>query len=369
MGIENAVDSFGRQTYGASYGGMETINNGSQMAVYLTAPTLPVEDGFEQHAPEGTLVFRSTPHSLQQVDAVHQQLEGQWHALVGNGIAVVDFGPNVSLGQEDVGVENLTPEEAQALSDEFGASFLHIYNVTPQEVASRELQNRTNDGSPYNGGDAISNANHTSFCTSGFGVEISGQPRLVTAAHCFDDGMSIRNAQCNQSCTAWFGSNNVMGTVTQSGYDNGGELDSEIFTGCDLNGVCGGDAVIWTGVIGNPQRSNVSGIGMWQTGDQVCESGAYGGEKCDFTVRNVNHCYTIGGTYLCHITTLNITNGDPTIDGDSGGPWFRFSGSDVEIVGSHTGLSQDGGTEYFTGISRTLQVFSACLITTSGCVS
>jgi hypothetical protein len=321
------------------------------------------------------VVFRATSHSLQELDAVHQQLESQWQTLIGNGINVADFGPDVSLGQEDVGVENLTADEAQTLTEQFGPGLLHIYNVTPQELAARKaaLQNRTFDSSPYNGGDAITNANHDIGCTSGYGVEINGSPRLVTAGHCFDVGMDIRNAQlCGANCTGWFGSDNVMGSTTQNGLGNnmcncnGQELDSAIVTGCDLNGVCGGDDLIWTGVIGDPQRSNVSGIGAWQTGDQVCESGAYGGEKCDFTVQGVDHCYNLG-FYLCHITTATVTNGDHSIDGDSGGPWFRFSGSNLGIIGSHTGYSD--GIEYFTGIGRTLQVFNACLITTSGCVT
>jgi hypothetical protein len=367
MAVEEAIDSLGRGRYASSYGGIAIINNQTQIAVYLTTPTTDIKSAFQVHAPVGMLSFRFTSHSLHQLDAIQQQLEGQWQDLIARGINVVEFGSNVSLGKEDIGVENLTAAQAQELETQFGADALHIYNVTPQEVGSRQLQccTRTDDVAPYNGGDAISNESHTAGCTSGFGIQISGNPRLVTAGHCFAVGTDVRNAKLTSS--GWTGSNNEMGSVTQRGLSS--NLDSEVFTGCNGSGTCGGDGVIWTGAIGNPQRAFVSGKATWAVGNQMCASGAYGGELCDFVVQQVNYCTTIGGFFFCHLTRTSVTSGNYTQGGDSGGPWFRFSGSNLLIAGSHTG-TDFSGHEWFTGVGGILSQWNACLITVGfGCVT
>lgn len=375
MEVEQAVESLGTGTFASTYGGIAVINNQTQLAVYLTTPTAEIESAFETLAPPGMLVFESTPNSLQQIDAIHQQLENEWQSLIAQGIDLVDFGPNPYLGQEDVGVENLTADEAQQLAAQFAPGTLHLYNETPFDVDSRTTQaiTRENDNAPYNGGDDISAP--AGFCTSGVGVKISGNPRLVSAGHCYDVGANVVNLKsCGFNCTE--GSGNAMGSVTNNGLgayrhnDGSNTLDTLVFTGCNGSGTCGGDGVIWTGAIGNPQRSNVSGIGTWAAGDQVCASGAYGGEKCDFSVAQTGHCAYVAPYNLCGITSLFVTGGDPTIGGDSGGPWFRFSGSNLEITGTHTGYNPNNGLEYFTGINSILNKWNACLITVGfGCVT
>lgn len=369
MGLEQRVDSLGNGPYASSYGGMAVINNQTQLAVYLTLPTQAIEQAFQNGAPAGMLVFRSTPNSLQQINAIHQQLENEWQTLVSQGIELADFGPNPYLGQEDVGVENLTSDQAQQLAAQFAAGTLHIYNETPAEVNGRTTQaaSRQNDTAPYNGGDDVSDAGHNFGCTSGVGVQIGGSPRIVGAGHCWNSGTNLVN---------WPGSNNAMGSITNNGLgqfrgNTGSDtLDTLVFTGCNGSGTCGGDGVIWTGAIGNPQRANVSGIATWAAGDQMCESGAFGGEKCDFTVSQTGHCTMVPPYYLCGITSLNVTGGDHPIDGDSGGPWFRFSGSNLNIAGTHTGYNPNTGFAYFTGINSILNRWSACLITVGfGCVT
>lgn len=386
MQVERAVDALGRRSYPSVYGGIVIINNRTQIAVYLTQRTPDVEAAFGALAPEGMLVFRPTSNSLQRLDAIHQQLEGQWQSLIDQGIDVVEFGPDIHIGQEDIGVENLTSAQVQTLGEMFGAGDLNVYNVTPAEAQAGQLLNsRIYDTAPYNGGDAIADI-FSSGCTSGFGIEINGNPRLVSAGHCYSVGESIFNLRC-PSATSCSGSGNKMGDVTQNGLGagmcdcNGNYLDSLVFTGCNGSGTCGGSDLIWTGAIGDAQRATVSGKGAWFDGDTVCESGSYGGEKCDFVVVDINFCTSMlhPDSYFCHLTEAEVTSancpgaGTATCfphHGDSGGPVFRRSSAGPEIIGTVTGrLLAPYFLFYFTGIDAILNKFNACLRTSSGCVS
>jgi V8-like Glu-specific endopeptidase len=375
MSVEAALGNLG-QAYPSAFGGLAVINNGTQIAVYLTTPTAAIKGAFQAVAPAGSVVFRSTPRSARALAALTQTLENQWSTLRAHGINLVDFGPNILIGKVDIGIENLTDAQRKFMNGRFGAGALNIYNVTPAEVAARHADTtRIDDTAPYNGGDAIEHETSTtkSGCTSGFGIRISGNARLVTAGHCFNVGWNVINERCT-SFTDCSGSRAAMGDVTQNGLGdnrcncNGQDLDSLVFTGCNGHGTCGGSDLIFTGDLGNPQIAVVSGKGSWNVGDQVCVSGAYGGEKCGFQVQSVDHCYNIGSYYLCHITQTYQPNAN-TVDGDSGAPVFRFSGSLLEMVGTHTGI---GGAhiQYFTGINRILDKWNACLITgSSGCVT
>jgi hypothetical protein len=375
MAVEDEIDALGQSTFPSVYGDIAIVNDRTQIAVYLTTPTPAIEAAFEALAPAGMLVFHSTPRSLQTLHALHQTVEDQWTQLRDQGINVVEFGPNILIGKEDVGVENLTDADTEALDSLFGADALNVYNVTPEDVNSRQVDvSRNNDVAPYNGGDAIAHETSTAkyLCTSGFGIRISGNPRLLTAGHCYNVGDDVINERCT-SFTDCTGGMAAMGNVTQDGLGdnrcncNGQLLDSAVFTGCNGNGTCGGSDLIFTGDLGNPQIATVAGVGAWHVGDQVCESGAYGGEKCGFEVRQIDYCDTIGKYYFCHLTrTLN--NNDNAVEGDSGAPVFLFSGSSLYAVGTHTG-HDDSHHEWFTGINRILDVWNACLITGSGCTT
>lgn len=369
MAVEQAISGLGNSAYPDLFGDIEIINNHSQIAVYLKSSTPAIRAAFQALAPAGMLVFRPTPRSHRDLDAIHQGMQSRWASLRSQGINLVEFGPNAGLGKEDVGIENLTAAQAHVLEGMFGQGALNIYNVSAAEVKSRQLDTtRIDDTAPYNGGDAIEHVTSTSKsgCTSGFGIRISGNRRLLTAGHCFNVGAHIINERCT-SFTDCSGSGADMGDVTQDGLGdnrcncNGQDLDSAVFTGCNGNGTCGGSDLIFTGALGNPQIAVVSGIGSWSVGDQICESGAYGGEVCGFVVKQVNYCDTIGEYYLCHLTRTYNAN-DNAVSGDSGAPVFRFSGSSLYAVGTHTG-HDTSHHEWFTGINRILDVFNATLIT------
>jgi hypothetical protein len=354
MGLESAVGNLAAKSYGAEYGGMTVIGNQRQLAVYLTDPAPAVERAFDRIAPAGTLVFGKTPHSMRQLNAIQSSLQGKWHALRKSGIEVSEFGSNPLIGKEDIGVDNLTARDASKLRQMYPPQALNIFNVTPRRAdAPRLAASRIADTPPFNGGDAIVSATqHSNGCTSGFGVVIRGVSRLLTAGHCYLVGTSVENAR-SLGGSAISGSGAPMGRVFESASLS--RLDSEVISGP-------GSDLIWTGPIGRPQRATVSGVGTWAVGDQVCTSGAYGGEICGLTVQQVNYCFFISFHSYCHLTRVHGAR--EIVPGDSGGPVFRFSGSALEAVGTVSGLDAGGdGISYFTGIYAILGQWGATLRT------
>lgn len=290
---------------------------------------------------------------MRQLNAIQASLQARWHSLVKSGMEVDEFGPNPLIGREEIGVVNLKARQAAKLRRLYGARAIHVFNVTPRQADSRQLDaSRVADTPPFNGGDAIVNSAHTIGCSTGFGIVIGAVLRLLTAGHCYPVGTAIDNGRWLYGTTIT-GSNASMGTVTERAFSS--DLDSEVISGP-------GSDLIWTGPIGNPQRATVSGVGSWAIGDQVCTSGANGGEICGLTVENVNYCMFISLKYLCHITEVHGSR--ETIAGDSGGPVFRFSGSALEAVGTISGSdSTDDGNSYFTGIYAILGYWGASLHT------
>ena len=359
MGLESAVSNLAAKSYGAEYGGMAVTGGQRQLAVYLTDPAPAVERAFSRIAPAGTLVFRKTAHSMRQLNAIQSSIQTNWKSLAKSGIEVDEFGSNPLSGKEDVGVVNLTAGKAARLDHMYGAQALNVFNVTPRQAdAARVAASRIADTPPFNGGDAIVSATqHFNGCSSGFGVVIGGVSRLLTAAHCYTVGTTVLNAR-SLGGTAISGSGAAIGTVIESALSS--DLDSEVIS-------APGSDLIWTGPIGAPQRATVSGVGTWAVGDQVCTSGAYGGEICGLTVQHVNYCmplseFPISFHVFCHLT--QVQGPREIVGGDSGGPVFRFSGSALEAVGTISGFNSSGnGVSWFTGIYAILGQWGASLRT------
>jgi hypothetical protein len=392
MAAEVAVQKLGAKSFAGVYGGFAVVDNQQRVAVYLTRDDPGIEKEFRAAVGAGRVVFRKTPNSVKNLNVIQAVLEKNWNKFDASGLNLIQFGPNTFTGREDIGVENLTARQAATLRRLFGASAIHVYNVTAKEVKAGQLTaSRTEDTAPYNGGDAIVNGSLSNACSSGFGVTIGGSPRLLTAAHCFPNNGWIFNLYCdgnpnlpplyNQCYNAQGGkfvegSNNPMGQVDEIGItgspnSTGGHnwtgIDSEVFTGCNKSGVCGGDDLIWAGSPGNSGvRETVSGVGSWGPGTLVCSSGAYGGEICGFLVLKTNQCDTFGegsdNFHFCHLTEVGENNdGDTFVHGDSGGPVYAYSGGTVKAMGTVTAVT--GADSWFTGIDGILSNWHATLIT------
>jgi hypothetical protein len=374
MAVEAAIDALGTQVYPSIYGDIAIINDRTQIAVYLTAPTAAIETTFKAIAPSGMLVFRTTPRSEEALYQIHKAVEGQADVLIAEGIRLTEIGPNTLIGKEDVGVVDLTADQAKVLNNLFGAGAINVYNITPEQAADmKSVATRLSDpdAPPYSGGAAVTD--YIGGCTTGFGIEIGGYKKLLSAGHCFSVGDDVYNDKADGS-----GSGDPMGSVTRNGlvFEAPGGfyqgLDSSVINGCDPtdnSNLCGGSNQIFRGPIGSPYKDTVDGKGSWHVGDVVCESGSYGGELCGFTVEQINYDIWAdhGYRHYYHVTRAH-TNGTNLTPGDSGGPVFRLSNG-VQAVGTNTAANGGWGDMWFTGINAILGEWSACLRTSSGCVT
>jgi hypothetical protein len=122
-----------------------------------------------------------------------------------------------------------------------------------------------------------------------------------------------------------------MGSISERDTGSGG-LDAE------LQQVSSSD-LLYTGAPGDTQRAIISGRTTNVDGDQVCADGAYEGEVCSAVIQSHGDCVTLDtGRYVCEIAKAKRSDNTPvTGPGDSGGPIFEFSGSNLLVVGTDTG--------------------------------
>jgi hypothetical protein len=222
------------------------------------------------------------------------------------------------------------------------------YCAVPYSYAPLGPGSRCYDLENFWGGDVIQSS--YVFCTGGFGVHNpSGGEYLMTAAHCAYNGSGYANGitfHNGQDPSHW----QLVGHITDVPRPHDWAV---IPTGTgdvyyDGPGIYNGDTYHTKTVVGQQATS---------VGDSLCESGAFGGVLCNFTVRQLNVSLQDPDVPSQTWTALALAtsgSGNFTINGDSGGPWFSlYSGcSCVWAKGIHHGLFYNG-TEYevFTPIS------------------
>jgi hypothetical protein len=326
LDLPGQLDAFGFATYRSIYGGMVVTDNGAHMTVHLTLLQSSVEAAFRSRAPAGTISFVRTPHSQAFLFGVQRKVLRGASSLASHGIKVIEFWPSVQTGMEMIGVKNLTPHARAVLGTRFGRSNIRVFNVTRGQMPVLTA-GRDDDSSPFNGGDNITDFSF--FCSSGFGIIISGTSYLLTAGHCFPVGDDIYNELCNgNGCGT--GGDAFMGSIKERSWtNNNGDTEVINTRGSDL---------IWTGVIGSPVRSLVAGWTTNPVGDQVCQSGSYSGETCDLVINNNNECMTFDSVHVCHlIHAYSPSHAIANQIGDSGGPVFRFLSDGLNATGTITG--------------------------------
>lgn len=330
-----AMLAYGQQQFANQFGGVTLENDGNDVVVHLTSLDSSTESaissapGVDSSVPVRYQLIATT---VAQQDALHAAVTqdvigGYWSK---QGIDVASWGPDSTTGDEDLSVVNLTDSASARLTARYGAN-VAATAVTPA-AADLQTASRTNDTSPFNGSDFITD--ESSFdCTSGIPVHSSTADYIITAAHCFTLNTNIFNG----SVVFGYGQNppTAMGSITQRDTSSGG-LDAE------LEKVSSSD-LLYTGPAGNPSRSIVSGRTSVIDGDQVCADGAFSGEVCAATIKHHGLCVTEDtGRYVCSISEAIRSDETPVIgQGDSGGPLFEFSGSNLEVVGTIVALYGD----------------------------
>jgi hypothetical protein len=208
---------------------------------------------------------------------------------------------------------------------------------------------RCNDWPAFWGGNVIQSK--YVFCSGGFGVHnSSGGTYLITAAHCADNGSRFINGIAfhnGQDPAHW----HFIGYIT----DVPGLHDLAVIPTSAGNRYYDGPG-IWSPGGGDTYNTKiVAGQQATSLGDSFCESGAFGGVRCGFTVA-VLEVSEIDPTHSYEMWSgLVGTTGNSAEDGDSGGPWFSLDGccTHVWAKGIEHGPFQFGNAIYegFTPIT------------------
>ena len=243
-------------------------------------------------------------------------------SLAARGIELTQWGPDPASGKVKIYLTHYTSAARRALITRFGPDVI----VARQSMPLPSRQGRTNDTSPFAGGDRII-VGGTEGCTSGPTVigNASGNTFMLTAGHCGPVNSTVQTHGV------------TMGHVTNVRLCNSC-IDSETVSGTYSPTVFGGPPTgsqpLWQedgSLFPQPNQGAAS---------QVTIDGATTGEVRNATVIAVNQnvkfddgitnrfitAATHGGTTFCHL-------------GDSGGPWFQHEGNTaaVKIVGTHVG--------------------------------
>jgi len=194
-----------------------------------------------------------------------------------------------------------------------------------RKAPKHSLMSRIADSSPWWGGARTVIPALGTACTSGFSVlGPNSTPYMLSAWHCPQGlvNLPVVNGSSQLIGVSWFGRNSDVSKPS----------DSSLIANIASNG-----NRIYTGGTGTGESSSaVVGQVSNFNGSTVCQSGMWSGEICGITVANVNFTCNYSGQLVspCIMATKST---DAVSSGDSGGPVYVKSGSNVFAVGSVSG--------------------------------
>lgn len=232
---------------------------------------------------------------------------------------------------------------AQAtFSSMFGPGAVTVASQTQplaQAAASRDA-----DATPFSGGDGTYGTTLGVYCTDSWEVKnSSGKIEVLSAGHCGPGTFYIN-----------VGARALGHTVVQ---DVGGEYDFETITANEQDKIWKNSTSQYT-VIG----SEVPGIGSTAT-----VNGDVSGEHGDLTVSGQNDCIivtdpTYGQYTVCGIGEVSASSA-VCAHGDSGGPAYHSSGSNVDAIGTIEAINSGGKNCYFEYVAQEIAHASLTLVT------
>jgi hypothetical protein len=337
--IENALE----QAFPGVYAGTDLAGSGSTIIVYVTNDSPALAAAATQYAPSSALEYVTVSRSLDQLNAVSDQIAAAFPELESEGIDVVYSSLDFANNAVDLDVLDPTATAIATLNSDFGAGNIHVTGVSHQVVSFDS--GRNSDTSPFNGGDNILSATWTwgssefqGQCGSGYGItlNINGSSHFITAGHCMPPSTDEYNQICSTGgfCST---TGTSMGDISSNDTTPGG-TDSELST-------AEGSDVIFGGAIGHPDVIPVTEhVGVTEYEDDLCASGALSGEVCTLEVTSdpqattcvdATDWYTDGQPWTHYVCDLiQVTNNDSMNqggvvwgDGDSGSPVYVPSGT------------------------------------------
>lgn len=183
------------------------------------------------------------------------------------------------------------------------------------EWGAPQRSGRLNDSQRHFGGAGISEANKALNCTAGFVVRRAGLLGAVTAAHCFQNGVTVFSGPFKYGKTA--------GRPAVVDFDMMRiDPDGQLYTN-----------VIHTGPSA-PVTRNQIGKADPPVGSVVCVSGAVTGAKCGATVFSTNEKFCDGSGCSLNLVAARRAGVVLATSGDSGAPVYtRANATDAFING------------------------------------
>lgn len=298
----------------------------------------------------------SVGHSRQELEAIkHSAIDlSDDPAFVADGVWQSEIDP--ASDRVVLTVEHLSDGLAARLVAQYGASVIAV-RVDPNRPELSAQVGRTADNSPFYGGAAINTP--VGGCTDAFSWVSGSTSMMLTAGHCVSSGGSVSTPTSSMGSVAsgsrenW---TNKVGTQYLSG-------QSTYRGDMALTTVTSGSSAgrIYRGGSTSTSSSPVSGMfsRRAQSGDQYCTGGSRSGEICGWTVDKVgvDVKYSDGATVRNAVTSKS-KQGWCTRPGDSGGPVYIVSGSNIVAKGIHSG-GGGGGSDYYGGLlDQCSQVFT-----------
>lgn len=334
--LASEIQTLGQESYAAEFAGSQIAQN-DVITVYIASmDPVFVQAVSSINTGNYQIDYIKVPMSLTQLLAKMSTLAARIPVLGSIGIHPTELNPDPSTGQVDVtlakpsatdlanlnatlvmqsgntttsnpiDLSNYLSASQTQMSAQFGADIMVESNFGGEMAPT--AKSRTNDSSPWTGGDEIFGPN---TCTSGFGVtgNASGNTFVLTAGHCGSGFFSV-------------GSGSLIGGTSNGGMYFQNSAGDDFQTISSPNGALG---QVWY------SSSNVHPINGYlipSIGAQVTFDGAVTGEVPGNTVTANNATVVMyqNGVYYATIN-YQVKAGNSTTpicqSGDSGGPIYQ----------------------------------------------
>ncbi|MFS8103808.1 S1 family peptidase [Lentzea alba] len=277
--------------------------------------------------------FHKSKYRLSELEAARDKVVSEAKSFEAGGVELTGVsidadGNGITLKVNDL----VKAKQSVAMSSSIGA--VSSADVEFVQRARLKALSRDFDTPPYAGGISLRpGGDNRHWCTSGFGIRQGTSEFLITADHCFNVGKDI--------------------------YQGGGVLVGHVVSEHTLYDMESIRTDTWSGVYTfNDQWKNYRNSEWSLNGMNVCQSGYYTNQACDYVVveelaswldNTGNWRY---GVQVCR--TSGLAGG---IGGDSGGPVYSFRADGY--LDSRGIVSAEGDAPHCMHFTETKQLLRA----------
>lgn len=280
------------------------------------APTAALRQAIGSEADGVPVTIQTVAHSQLQLQAVQAKITHDLAYWSRRGIRITTWGPDVTSDKVSVTLARYSAGAAAEITARYGESWVA---VSPGAITARPSDGRTDDYSPWFGGDEVvhflytsGGKNYYSICTSGFGLQSGSTYYVPTAGHCIESNFSSDFYNPGGGSYGTF-----IGYTTTH--------DTLLIQASGANGVIWSDPTSVTRTVTSVASSDpVNGL--------ICTDGYTNREVCSVKIEktNQNVTYSINGVNTTVTNTVyacQASNKNAFSPGDSGGPVETTIGS------------------------------------------